>query len=87
MLGPALAPFAGGVAAAYYTWRHMQYVLFISAVLTYIPIVLSLPETSHPGARGIDKIAEDEKSNFVFLNPLGCYWLLRSPNLFAVVRL
>ena len=63
----------------------MQYALFIAAVLAFLLIVVALPETSHPGTRGVDKISDDEKQHFVFLNPLGALWLLRSPNLLAVV--
>ena len=65
----------------------MQYALFIAAVLAFLLIVVALPETSHPGTRGVDTISDDEKQYFVFLKPLGALWLLRSPNLLAVVRL
>jgi hypothetical protein len=42
-----------------------------------------LPETSHPGSRGVDKL-ELGARKWVVLNPLKSLGLLRSPNLFAV---
>ncbi|KLO19712.1 MFS general substrate transporter [Schizopora paradoxa] len=85
LLGPALAPLAGGVAAYYYTWRHMQFALFLSGILALALILLLLPETSHPGTRGIDKEHESGRySKWVWLNPLSGLALLRSPNLMAV---
>ena len=74
-----------GVAAAYFSWRHMHYVLFAAATLAFMIIFLALPETIHPGTRGVDKAPESDKNKFVWLNPLSSLWLLRSPNLLAVV--
>jgi len=42
-----------------------------------------LPETAHPGTRGIDKI-EGQKKAFVWINPFRCLAFLRSPNVFVV---
>jgi len=45
------------------------------------------PETSQPGARGIDKMSlEDRPKRFIFINPLRPLALLRSPNLLLIVR-
>jgi hypothetical protein len=43
-----------------------------------------LPDTSHPGTRGIDK-AFGGKFKWVWLNPFKCLWYMRSPNLLALV--
>ncbi|TDL18887.1 MFS general substrate transporter [Rickenella mellea] len=86
LLGPALAPLAGGVAAYYFTWRHMHWSLMFCALMCFLSVVFFLPETSHPGSRGIEKLETDRRKPFhvVWLNPLKSVWLLRSPNLMAV---
>jgi len=85
LLGPALAPLAGGIATYYFTWRHMQYALFLSGILALALVFLLLPETSHPGTRGIDKEhASGRYPRWVWLNPLSGLALLRSPNLMVV---
>ncbi|KAF4603029.1 hypothetical protein EYR38_003434 [Pleurotus pulmonarius] len=81
LLGPALAPVTGGKyppAAAAFT-------------------ALWLPETSHPGTLGAEKQqreAQDmpgapprqiDRLGWVWLNPLSCMALLRSPNLLLVM--
>jgi len=43
-----------------------------------------MPDTSHPGARGVDKEFGGE-FKWVWLNPFKCLWYMRSPNLLAVV--
>lgn len=86
-----------GFAAHYASWRDMQYALLASGLLSFITVLLFLPETSHPMARGIDKlrIAEEPSSGeeskrkgwrWVWVNPFSSLWLLRSPNLLIVVR-
>ena len=82
----SLAPTAGGTTAHYFSWRATQYGLFwagfVSLVLTY----LFQPETSQPGARGVDKLVEKEgKARWVWLNPIESIVLLRSPNVLLVV--
>lgn len=83
------------------SWRVMQYVLGGCGTLAFLAVWFFLPETSHPGARGIDQLHESIASDdiggkgmgglrrrgVVWINPLASLWLLRSPNLFAVVRL
>lgn len=79
----------------------MQFILLAWGAILWLCMHLWLPETSHPGTRGVDKAIEDDGSaNFpagegnavrtrawrwVWLNPLGCLELLRSPNIFCVV--
>lgn len=86
LLGAALAPFAGGTAANYYSWRGTQFGLSGFAVFCWILTFLLQPETSQPGARGIDKArAEGRKVGWVWLNPLKSLGLLRSPNVLFLV--
>ena len=71
----------------------MHYSLFVTGLAAFLLILFFLPETSHPGARGVDKALEGlddchterRRSTFVFLNPLSSLALLRSPNLMAMV--
>jgi len=86
ILGQALAPLAGGFAAHYYSWRIMQYFLGLVGLFVFFLIIFFLPETYHPGKRGVDKLDPSllPKWRPVILNPLQPLWLLRSPNLFAV---
>ncbi|KAF9043988.1 MFS general substrate transporter [Panaeolus papilionaceus] len=85
-LGPALAPFAGGLITHYYSWRIVQFTLGVVGILTLVLVLVSLPETSLPGERGIDKVDQSSLSTWrpVLINPLRPFWLLRSPNLLAV---
>ena len=66
----------------------MQGSICVFAFFLIILFTFFLPETSHPGARGIDKLLEKgEKPGFVVLNPFSSLWLLRSPNILLVVSL
>jgi len=72
----------------------MQTALGIVAAALFVSILLCFPETSHPGARGIDKLQSESSLRLggdklrsgpvIFLNPFKPLMLLRSPNLFAV---
>ncbi|KIM79780.1 hypothetical protein PILCRDRAFT_73747 [Piloderma croceum F 1598] len=97
-LGPAIAPVCGGLAAHYASWRDMQFALLACGILSFLVVLLFLPETSHPQTRGIDKARMIEESSsggegerdgsgwkWVWVNPLASLWLLRSPNLLAVL--
>lgn len=84
LMGPPLAPVAGGLAAHYSSWRVMQYILAVCSLFAFTLLYFLLPETSHPGARGMDKLPPNKRRNFVLLNPLKSMTLLRSPNLTAV---
>ncbi|KAF4618476.1 hypothetical protein D9613_010062 [Agrocybe pediades] len=87
LLGPALAPLVGGWGAAYWSsgWRAVQAVLGLAGGLVFAVVYFFLPETSHPGTKGIDKLRSSNSSvGFVFINPLRPMLLLRSPNLFLI---
>ncbi|KAF4578254.1 hypothetical protein EYR40_001585 [Pleurotus pulmonarius] len=88
LLGPALAPLAGGVAAHYASWRVMQYILALAAAIDFVMMYFLFPETSHPGTRGIDKreFAEERAKGMKYkiLNPFASLRLLKSPNLLAI---
>ncbi|TRM67197.1 major facilitator superfamily domain-containing protein [Schizophyllum amplum] len=85
LLGPALAPVAGGWAAHYSSWRHMQEAIGVAAFVAFVIMYFSLVETKHPNTKGIEKArlkAQEEgrkPPRFVFLNPIGPMALLRSP--------
>jgi hypothetical protein len=74
-----------GAAAEYWSWRNLHYSLAAWSLVELLLIYLSFPETSHPGTLGIDKLKRRRWINITWVNPLSCLWLLRSPNLFAVV--
>ncbi|KAF8162629.1 major facilitator superfamily domain-containing protein [Crassisporium funariophilum] len=88
LLGPALAPIAGGSATFYYSWRAMQGLLGILGSIEFTVMYLFFPETSQPGARGIDKLlahgGAKPHPGFRLINPLRPLLLLRSPNLFLI---
>lgn len=85
LFGFAVAPFLGGAAAQYWSWRNLHYSLAAWGLLELLLIYLSFPETSHPGTLGIDKITRRKWIHISYINPLSSLWLLRSPNLFAVM--
>ncbi|KAF9447242.1 MFS general substrate transporter [Macrolepiota fuliginosa MF-IS2] len=88
LLGPALAPPIGGLAAQYASWRFMQLCLGIFGLIAFAIMFFTFPETSHPGARGIDALRQSGRSERswlpVLINPLQPLNLLRSPNVFSV---
>ncbi|KAH7913869.1 MFS general substrate transporter [Hygrophoropsis aurantiaca] len=83
LIGPAVAPMGGGAAAHYASWRHMQFILCFASIVTLILSSILLPETSHPGTRGMDQPSAS-KRRFVFINPLRSLYLLRSPAMMLV---
>ena len=65
----------------------MQAFLGALGLVGFVVMYFLFPETSQPGARGIDKLAlEDKPAKFIFINPLRPLALLRSPNLLLIVR-
>jgi len=70
----------------------MQAALGITGCVIFASMVIFFPETSHPGARGIDKLQREQACTgvaprrMVFVNPFKPLLLLRSPNLVGVVR-
>lgn len=82
----SLAPTFGGFTAHYSSWRWTQYTLAIAGAASFLLTLLVLPETSQPGARGVDKLIQKEgKSRWVWLNPFRSIGLLRSPNVSLIV--
>ncbi|KAG1848320.1 major facilitator superfamily domain-containing protein [Suillus subalutaceus] len=85
LFGLAVAPFLGGAAAQYWSWRNLQYSIGAWGLLQMLLIYFSFPETSHPGTLGIGKLTRRRWIHITWVNPLSSLWLLRSPNLFAVM--
>ncbi|KAJ8588628.1 MFS general substrate transporter [Rhizopogon salebrosus TDB-379] len=85
LFGFAVAPFLGGAAAQYWSWRNLHFSLGAWGLLEMLLIYLSLPETSHPGTIGIEAVARRRRFHIAWVNPLSSLWLLRSPNLFAMM--
>ncbi|KIJ29137.1 hypothetical protein M422DRAFT_269567 [Sphaerobolus stellatus SS14] len=87
LLGPAIAPMTGGIAATYASWRLMQIIIFGMSLSSLISVIMFLPETCHPGSRGVDKLREGAelagrtyRSKWVWLNPFQSLKLFRGPN-------
>jgi MFS family permease len=87
LLGPALAPLVGGIAAHYFSWRLLQAALGGVGLLVWLLTFSVFPETYHPGERGADNVDPATLSRWrpVILNPFDALWILRSPNMLAVV--
>ncbi|KAG1802562.1 MFS general substrate transporter [Suillus subaureus] len=85
LLGFAVAPFLGGAATQYWSWRNLHYSIGVLGLVEMLLLYLSFPETSHPGTLGIDKLKHRRWIHITWINPLRSLWLLRSPNLFAVM--
>ncbi|KAJ7131059.1 MFS general substrate transporter [Mycena epipterygia] len=94
LLGNALAPIVGGWVSHYTSWRYLQLGVFVFGGILGLAMLFYLPETSHPGVTGLEKMAKIELKatdtpdteqrppfRWVWLNPFACLWLLRSPNL------
>lgn len=83
LLGPAIAPIAGGAASHYLSWRWLQHALGVMGVAGFVLIIFFLPETLDPE---ILRTRRDggQKTCWVWLNPFSGLALLRSPNVLAV---
>ncbi|PCH38486.1 MFS general substrate transporter [Wolfiporia cocos MD-104 SS10] len=86
LLGAALAPLTGGTVTHYISWRAMPCILCLAGLVALLLTALYLPETSHPGKRGVDKLLSEDSSDaqrwrWVWLNPFSSLKLLQSPNL------
>lgn len=75
----------------YASWRVMQGIVGIFALIAYGIMWFYFPETSQPGTRGIDKLhykaesgAKTRWSDYV-VNPFAPLGLLRAPNMLVVV--
>ena len=98
LFGPTLAPVVGGLMATYASWRAMQMFIFSMGLVAFIFVALFLPETSHPGTRGIDLLHAREVSEglgsspiktkrwrMVWINPFKSLVMLRGPVILFVV--
>ncbi|KAJ7728010.1 MFS general substrate transporter [Mycena maculata] len=56
LLGNALAPIVGGWVSHYASWRYLQLGLFACGGILWLAMLLHLPETSHPGTTGLEKL-------------------------------
>ncbi|KAI9459014.1 major facilitator superfamily domain-containing protein [Boletus coccyginus] len=83
LFGLATAPPIGGALAEFWSWRGFQAALGVWGVAQTLLLVFFLPETAHPGSRGIDK-ARGPNKLFVWINPLHCLTFLRSPNVLTI---
>ena len=64
----------------------MHGILGLLGLIAFTTFYFLFPETSQPGARGIERMkAEHGSSSFVFINPLRSLWLLRSPTMLLIV--
>jgi hypothetical protein len=75
----------------------MQLIIFAMAFVEFACIPFFLPETIHPGTRGLDKLLKQEAHivlssdtktrawKWVWLNPFKALGLLRGPNISFVV--
>ncbi|PIL33144.1 MFS general substrate transporter [Ganoderma sinense ZZ0214-1] len=82
LLGPAIAPLCGGLAAHYGSWRYMQWALFVMGITAIISMALWLPETLDP--EKLNKVKVEGKTVLKVLNPLASLTLLRSPAILVV---
>ncbi|KAH9917966.1 major facilitator superfamily domain-containing protein [Fomitopsis serialis] len=84
LIGPAIAPFLGGLSVHFASWRALHMIFALLSVFMFIVMYYLLPETSHPGTRGADHKFGEEKWRWHWLNPLKSLTLLRAPNLLVV---
>ncbi|KAF9554261.1 MFS general substrate transporter [Agrocybe pediades] len=86
LLGPAIAPFIGGYAAHYFSWRLLQFSLGVFGFCAFVLILFFFPETYHPGKRGVDKADPATLPTWrpILINPFTPLWMMRSPNLLFV---
>jgi hypothetical protein len=89
----------GGLAAQYASWRLLQGIFAILGACAFVLVYALLPETAHPGTRGLDRMIKAERAasgisdeeagpspfRWVWLNPLSSLKLLRAPNILLVV--
>ncbi|CAK5281820.1 unnamed protein product [Mycena citricolor] len=87
LVGNAIAPIVGGWGARYSSWRNVQLGILALGLAVFLGMLFFLPETAHPGSRGIEKdkaSSGNDTGKWVWLNPFSCLWLLRSPNIMFV---
>jgi predicted MFS family arabinose efflux permease len=82
LIGTTVAPSVGGFITHYYSWRAVHGILTLVGLFGFAAFYFLFPETSQPGARGVDKMnAANGVDSFRFINPLEPLWLLRSPSM------
>ena len=72
-----------------YSWRAVHVILGLLGLIVFTTIFIFFPETSQPGATGIDKMKTghgNDSSTPIFINPFKSFWLLRSPSMLLTVR-
>ncbi|KAF7439853.1 hypothetical protein PC9H_000190 [Pleurotus ostreatus] len=76
LLGPAIAPLTGGkcIATHYSSWRMLQWGFLIYGLALLVLMVLWLPETSHPGTLGIEKVFDDQNQQVPRCTPSRRHW-------------
>jgi len=83
LIATTVAPFVGGYITHYYSWRMVHGILCLVGLTGFTTFYILFPETSQPGARGIEKLNAgngiDSSTSFIFINPLEPLCLLRSP--------
>ena len=78
-----------GYITHYYSWRVVHGILCLVGLIGFTTFYFLFPETSQPGARGIEKMNASngiDSPTFKFINPLEPLWLLRSPSMLLTVR-
>jgi len=82
LIATTFAPFVGGYITHYYSWRVVHGILCLVGLIGFTTFYFLFPETSQPGARGIEKMnAANGINSYKFINPLEPLWLLRSPSM------
>lgn len=85
LFGLAVAPLAGGTAAEYWSWRGFQATLGGWGLIQMGLMYWFLPETAHPGTRGIDRLKDEcSRKRLVLVNPFQSLRMLRSPILILI---
>jgi len=84
LFGATVTPFIAGWITHHYSWRVVHVILCLIGLAFVMTIYFLFPETSQPGARGIDKVkGTDSSRSFIFINALESLWLLRSPTMLS----
>ncbi|KIJ24914.1 hypothetical protein M422DRAFT_785747, partial [Sphaerobolus stellatus SS14] len=83
LLGPTLAPVAGGIAATYASWRVMEYIICGMAFISFLWIFALLPETNLRTICGNDDTSSITRMST--FNPFRSLKLFTFPNISLAV--